>query len=177
MLKVNYQKVTNDNYLKIFSLESAIVPVNNNVIESIIELNLEHENYDLTTSFEIFETLKGSNSDRYQYVLPSYNFSKNFSFEGVGGSYNFNSYGNNTLRDTNITTSKNFNDLKYLSINNLLDNGITTNFEISLKNVNTTGKNDLEYKEKLHSKLMSAYTYNASLPMIKKTSSSFKIES
>ena len=173
MLKVNYQKVTNDNYLKIFNLESSILPANSNVLESIIELNLEHEDYDLTTSFEMFETLKGSNSDRYQYVLPSYNFSKNFSFEGVKGSYNFNSYGNNTLRDTNISTSKNFNDLKYLSINNILDNGIKTNFEISLKNVNTTGKNNLEYKEKLHSKLMSAYTYNASLPMINKTSSSF----
>ena len=29
MLKVNYQKTTNDNYLKIFNLESPILPVNN----------------------------------------------------------------------------------------------------------------------------------------------------
>ena len=173
MLNISYQKTNNDNYLKIFNLRSPILPVNNTVLESIIELDLEHEDYDLTTSFEMYETLKGSKNDRYQYVLPSYNFSKNFYIEDVMGSFNFNSYGNNTLRDTNITTSKIFNDLNYSSINSLLNNGIKTNFDISLKNVNTTGKNDPEYKENLHSRLMSAYTFNASLPMIKKTTSTF----
>ena len=173
MLKVNYQKTTNDNYLKIFNLESSIIPVSNTVLESVIELDLEHEDYDLAASFEMYETLEGSNNDRYQYVLPSYNFSKNFFLESVKGSFNLNSQGNNTLRDTNVTTSKNFNDLNYSSINTLLDSGIKTNFDISLKNVNTTGKNDPEYKNNLHSRLMSAYTFNASLPLINKTSSTF----
>jgi len=173
ILKVNYQKTTNDNYLKIFNLESPVLPVNNTVLESIIELDLEHEDYDLTTSFEMYETLKGSNSDRYQYVLPSYNFSKNFFLKSITGNFNLNSHGNNTLRDTNVTTSKIFNDLNYSSMNSLLDNGIKTNFDISLKNVNTTGKNDPEYKDNLHSRLMSAYIFNASLPMINKTSSTF----
>ena len=173
ILKVNYQKTTNDNYLKKFDLESPILPVSNNVLESIIELELEHEDYDLTTSFEMYETLEGSNNDRYQYILPSYNFSKNFFLENVMGSFNLNSHGNNTLKETNVTTSKIFNDLNYSSINNFLDNGIKTNFDIFLKNVNTTGKNDIEYKDKLHSRLMSAYTFNASLPMINKTFSTF----
>ena len=173
MLKINYQKTTNDNYLKIFNLESPILPVNNTVLESIIELDLEHKDYDLTASFEMYETLEGSNNDRYQYVLPSYNFSKNFFLESIKGSFNLNSQGNNTLEDTNVTTSKIFNDLNYSSINNVLDNGIKTNFDIFLKNVNTTGKNNPEYKENLHTRLMSAYTFNASLPMINKTSSTF----
>ncbi len=173
ILKVNYQKTTNDNYLKKFNIESPIIPVSNTVLESIIELELEHEDYDLATSFEMYETLEGSNNDRYQYVLPSYNFSKNFFLESVMGSFNLNSHGNNTLKDTNVTTSKIFNDLNYSSINNFLDNGIKTNFDIFFKNVNTTGKNDIEYKDKLHSRLMSAYTFNASLPMINKTFSTF----
>ena len=173
MLKINYQKTTNDNYLKIFNLESPILPVNNTVLESIIELDLEHKDYDLTTSFEMYETLEGSSNDRYQYVLPSYNFSKNFFLESIKGSFNLNSQGNNTLEDTNVTTSKIFNDLNYSSINNLLNNGIKTNFDIFLKNVNTNGKNNPEYKENLHTRLMSAYTFNASLPMINKTSSTF----
>ena len=173
MLKINYQKTTNDNYLKIFNLESPILPVNNTVLESIIELDLEHKDYDLTASFEMYETLEGSSNDRYQYVLPSYDFSKNFFLESIKGSFNLNSQGNNTLEDTNVTTSKIFNDLNYSSINNVLDNGIKTNFDIFLKNVNTTGKNNPEYKENLHTRLMSAYTFNASLPMINKTSSTF----
>ncbi len=173
ILKASYQKTSNDNYLKIFDLTSPILPINNDVLESIIELDLEHENYDLTTSFEAHETLKGSSTDRYQYVFPSYNFSKNFYLENVAGSLNFNSYGNNTLRDTNIKTSTLFNDLKYSSLNTFLDNGIKTNFEISLKNVNTVGKNNPQYETSPQSELMSAYIYNASLPMTKKSSTSY----
>ena len=169
MLKINYQKASNDNYLKLFNLESAILPSNNDVLESLIELDLEHENYDLITSFEMYETLNGSNSDRYQYVLPSYNFSKNFNLENIDGSFNFNSYGDNTLSNTNITISSLSNDLSYYALNTLFDNGVKTNFEISLKNINTVGKNSTVYKNKTQSELMSAYIYNASLPLIKKT--------
>ncbi|MDB3903180.1 organic solvent tolerance protein [Candidatus Pelagibacter sp.] len=173
ILKVNYQKASNDNYLKIFNLESPILPSNNNILESIIELDLEHEDFDLTSSFEMYETLSGSNSDRYQYVLPSYNFSKNFYLENITGGFNFNSYGNNTLRDTNITTTSLFNDLNYSSFDAFFDNGVKTNFKISLKNVNIVGKNNPKYNESLQSELMSSYIYNASIPMIKKDSFSY----
>ena len=173
ILKVNYQKASNDNYLKIFDLESPILPVSNDVLESTIELDLEHDNYDFTVSFERYETLKGSNSDRYQYVLPTYNFSKNFYLENINGGFNFNSYGNNTLKDTNIGESTIFNDLNFSALNNFFDNGIKSNFEIALKNVNVLGKNNPKYKNSPQSELMSAYTYNASLPMIKKTPSNF----
>ena len=66
----------------------------------------------------MYETLSGSNSDRYQYVLPSFNFSKNFNLESIDGSFNLNSSGNNTLDNTNITTSSVSNDLNYSTINN-----------------------------------------------------------
>jgi len=171
-LKVNYQKTTNDNYLKIFNLESSVLPVSTNALESIIELDLEHEDYDFQTTFEMHETLDGFNSDRYQYVLPSYNFSKNFYLENIAGSFNLNSYGNNTLSDTNITKSEIFNDLNYSNLNTFFNNGVKTNFEISLKNVNTLGKNSSQYKTSPQSELMTSYIYNASLPMIKKTSNS-----
>jgi len=170
ILKINYQKTSNDNYLKIFNLKSPILPKNNNVLESKIELDLEHENYDLTTSFQMYETLKGSNSDRYQYVLPSYNFTKNFSLNGIEGSFNFDSNGNNILRNTNITTSTLFNNLEYSALDKFLDYGVKTNFQISLKNVNTVGKNNPLYQESPQSELMSSYAYNISLPMIKRTS-------
>ena len=172
-LKVDYQKASNDNYLKIFNLESPILPINNDVLESSIKLDLEHESYDLSTSLEMYETLNGSNSDRYQYVLPSYNFNKNFYLDNITGNLNFNSNGNNTLKDTNVSTTIFFNDLNYSTLNNFLDNGIKTNFEIFLKNVNTVGKNNPKYEDNPQSELMSTYAYNVSLPMIKKTFTSF----
>jgi LPS-assembly protein len=172
-LLINYQKVSNDNYLKLFDLQSSLLPDDNSVLESKIEFDLEHESYDLKTSFEMYETLNGSNSDRYQYVLPNYNFSKNFSLNDIEGGFNLKSYGNNTLNDTNITTSVISNDLKYSAINKFFDSGIKTNFEVSLKNVNTIGKNNAKYKNSPQSELMSAYTYNASLALIKKNSKTF----
>ena len=173
MLQINYQKVSNDNYLKLFDLQSTLLPDDNSVLESKIKFDLEHENYDLTASFEMYETLSGSNNDRFQYVLPSYNFSKNFSLNNIDGSFNLNSYGNNTLSDTNVVASTISNDLNYSALSKFFDNGIKTNFEITLKNINTVGKNNSTYKNSPQSELMSSYIYNASLPLIKKNSTTF----
>ena len=172
-LKISYQKSSNDNYLKLFDLQSPLLLGDNSVLESKVELDLEHEEYDLITSIEMYETLNGANSDRYQYVLPNYNFSKNFNLDNINGSFNFNSFGNNTLRDTNILTSSLSNDLSYSAIDNYFDNGIKTNFEVFLKNINTVGKNNPIYKNSPQSEVMSAYSYNASLPLIKKNSKTF----
>ena len=170
MLQIDYQKTSNDNYLKLFDLQSSLLKDDYSVLESKIKFDLEHEKYDLTTSFEMYETLNGSNNDRYQYVLPNYNFSKNFNLEAISGSFNFNSYGNNTLNNTNVVASSILNDLNYSALNNYFDSGIKTNYEVSLKNVNSVGKNNNKYKNSPQSELMSAYTFNASLPLIKKDS-------
>ena len=169
MLEINYEKTSNDNYLKLFNLTSPLLLESNELLESMIKLDLEHQDYDLTTSLKMYETLNGKNSDRYEYVLPSYSLSKNFNIENLGGSFNFNSSGNNTLRNTNISTSEISNDLNYTADNAFFDNGIKTNYGIYLKNINTVGKNSPQYKESLQSELMSAYFYSASLPLIKST--------
>ncbi|MDC1278126.1 organic solvent tolerance protein [Pelagibacteraceae bacterium] len=169
LLEINYEKTSNDNYLKLFDLKSPLLLESKDVLESRIKLDLEHENYDLTTSVIMYETLSDSNTDRYQYVLPSYNFSKNFNLEQLDGSFNFNSSGQNSLRDTNVYTTSLSNNLNYDTNNIFFDNGVKTNFEVLLKNINTVGKNNLQYKESLQSELMSAYVYNTSLPLVKNT--------
>jgi LPS-assembly protein len=171
-LKIDYQKTTNDNYLKLFNLKSPL-PLQDDVLESFVELNLSHEKYDLTTSIQMYEALKGSNSDRYSYALPNYDFAKNFNLESINGSFNFNSTGSNTLNNTNVLSTSISNDLNYTSLNNFLDNGIKSNFEIFVKNINTLGKNNPTYKDTPQSELVSAYAYNASLPLSKKNNKSF----
>ena len=89
-------------------------------------------------------------------MLPSYDFSKNFSLNNIDGSFNLNSYGNNTLTDTNVVASTISNDLNYSALGKFFDNGIKTNFEIALKNINTVGKNTDTYKNSPQSELMSA---------------------
>jgi len=173
ILKINYQKASNDNYLKLFELQSPLLLGDNSVLESIMEIDLNHQNYDFTSSIQMYETLSGSNNDRYQYVLPSFNFSKNFNLENINGSFNFNSSGNNTLRNTNITTSSILNDLDYSTVNTFFENGIKAKLNVFLKNINSVGKNNPTYKNSPQSELMSAYSYNASLPLIKKNSKTF----
>ena len=167
-LEIKYQKVSNDNYLKLFDfMRSPLLLEDNSALESSVRLNLDHEDYDLTASFEMYETLSGSNSDRYQYVLPTYNFSKSFDLNQNNGSFFFNSYGNNTLQNTNVINSNIINSLNFSSINTFLDNGIIKNFEILTKNINSIGKNSINYKNSPQSELMSAYNYNLSMPLEK----------
>ena len=80
-LEINYEKASNDTYLKLFDfIKSPLWLKSPEDLESKIELVLEHENYDFQSMFAMNESLGGKNSDRYTYVLPSYNFDKNFFF-------------------------------------------------------------------------------------------------
>jgi len=172
-LEIDYERTSNDNYLKLFNLESPLLHNGQDVLESKIELNLEHQDYDLETSIEMYETLSGANSDRYEYVLPSYDFTRNFNLKGLNGGFNFNTNGNNTLNSTNVTTSIISNNLNYSSYYNHFNNGIKSNYGIFLKNMNTAGKNNPHYKSNPQSELTSAYLFNASLPLTKQTKKKF----
>ena len=173
ILKINYQKTSNDTYLKLFDLESPLLLGDNSVLESVIKIDLEHENYDLSTSVEMYENLNASDNNRYEYALPKYDFSKNFSLKNIPGGFNFISNGNNNLRNSSEVTSSISNGLNYSTLNTFFDNGIKTSFNVNLKNTNTVAKNSSVHKNSLQSDLISTYTYNASLPLTKKNSKSF----
>ena len=168
-LEINFEKSSNDNYLKLFDFIKSplLIGKDKSTLESIIKLDLSHESYDLTSSIKMYETLNGPSSDRYEYVLPSYDFSKNFFTDNLNGSFNLSSSGNNTLSNTNITTSSLVNSLNYSSFSYFLENGIKTDYKISVKNINAMGKNSNIYKNSLQSELMSSYYYNISLPLRK----------
>jgi len=140
----------------------------NQTLESSIKLDLQHESYDLTTSIEMYETLGGgSNSDRYYYVLPSFNFTKIFDLENFDGTFDFNSSGNNSLSQTNVASTTVNNNLMYTTYDSFFNNGIKKNFEFLLKNINALGKNSTDYKSSPQSELISTYNYNISLPLKK----------
>jgi len=169
-LEIIYEKISNDNYLKLFDfIKSPLWKKSRATLESKIELDLEHENYDFESSLVMYESLSGKNSDRYTYVLPSYSFSKNFFLTNIDGSLNFTSSGNNTINNTNVSATTIGNDLSYNSLNFYTDNGITTDYEFLFKNVNSMSDNSLKYKNTPQSELMSAYFFDVSLPLQKIT--------
>tara|TARA_B100000767_G_scaffold52665_2_gene48135 strand:- start:319 stop:2988 length:2670 start_codon:yes stop_codon:yes gene_type:complete len=168
-LEINFEKVSNDNYLKLFDfIKSPLWMTNRDTLNSHVSLNLEHENYDFTSSFMLYEALSGRNSDRYSYVLPKYFFSKNFFLDNINGDFIFTSTGDNLINQTNVTTTKVNNNLTYTSPTTYSPNGIKKNFLLKVKNSNSMSNNDVRYKNKPQSEITSAYFYNASYPFEKK---------
>jgi len=172
-LEINYEKITNDTYLKSFNfIRSPLWEKSRGALTSKIVLDLAHENYDFGSSLIMYESLGGSNSDRYTYVLPNYDFSKNFFLINLDGSFNLSSSGNHTIDDTNVSSSAINNDLSYNSFNFYTDAGITTKYEFMFKNINSMSDKSLKYKNTPQSELMSAYIFDMSLPLQKITKDS-----
>ena len=168
-LELNFEKVNNDTYLKLFDtnlIDKEIKPLDQNNLYSNIKLNLIHDNYSLVTGIDVYESLSGKNSDRYQYNLPYYNFTKNL-FSNSLLSLNFSSLGDNNLTNTNRLKSRIINDFNLNSKKFKTDSGFLYNLESNLKNLNTLGKNDITYKSSPQSELLNIYNFQTSYPLIK----------
>jgi len=101
------EKVTNDTYLKVFQnnlFDTPVMPDSQTTMNSNMKLYLEKEDENLTAGVEVYENLGTKHSDRYQYTLPYYDFSKNLNSlitdYSINGSLNFYSTGTNKLSNT-----------------------------------------------------------------------------
>ncbi len=173
-LYFSLEKITNDTFLKIFDTNllensTSLKPGSSTNLKSQLKLVLNHEKYNLTTGFEAFENLQiEKNSDRYQYILPYYDFYKNLFQDFEKGSIVLNSNGNNNLSNTNQLKSRIVNNLSFSSLDYILNNGIKNNFQINLKNLNSIGKNVSEYKSSPQVEVSSIFEFESSIPMKKK---------
>ena len=172
-LDFSIQKVTKDTFLKVFDtnlidLNKNIKPTDQNKLKSDLNLLLEHENFNLSTGLIAYENLSGLNSDRYQYVLPYYNFSSNF-YQNNLFNLSFSSSGDNNIKDTNKLESSINNDLNLESVDFFSKFGFKNKFNIYFKNLNTVGKNVDNFKSSPQIDLMNIYNLETSLPLIKLT--------
>ena len=90
-LNISIQKVNNDTYLKVFDnnlVNTDLKPDNFDILTSDIDLSLENEKFLFNSGFSVYENLSQQNSDRYQYVLPYYDFSRSFLNNNLA-SFNF----------------------------------------------------------------------------------------
>ena len=136
-------------------------------MQTSVNYNFDHEKYNLSTGFTIYEDLGKKTSDRYQYIFPSYNFFKNLDLESINGTVNFSSSGSNNLKNTNNLTTSITNDLSYNSADYLSSNGFKNNFNVYFKNLNSVGKNDENYTSSPSVDGMSIFEVQSSLPLIK----------
>ena len=164
------EKVNNDTYLKVFEhnlFPSPVLPQNKNTMQTSLDYNFEHEKYNFSTGLQIYENLGVKHSDRYQFVLPSYNFSKNLDLDKINGSVNLSSSGSNNLKNTNNLTTSITNDISYNSTDYLMSNGLKNNFNFYVKNLNSVGKNDSNYTSSPSIDGMAMFELFSSIPLIR----------
>ena len=172
---VSIKKISNDTYLKIFDgniFKSDVTPTDYNSLESEAKLILNNDNFSFTTGFQSFENLTLASSDRYQFILPYYNFEKEILTSYEKGSINFSSNGSNELNDTNNLRTVVTNDINYNSLDYITNNGFKSEYNLYFKNLNTVAKNDSKYKSSPQMELMSLIEMNSSLPLVNQSEKS-----
>ena len=164
--EINIQKVNGDQYFKLHEIKSALI-TNKSTLNSFLKFKNDGKNYLFDASLEVFEDLTKKSSDRYEYIYPNYNFSKNFqNMESYNGNLNFGSSGFQKNYDTNVYEAKVINDLKYSS-NSFINNGFLNRFDFLIKNVNINSNNSTNYRDQLENKLLSTIMFESRYPLFK----------
>ncbi len=169
-LFISVEKVTKDTFLKIFDThipDSFLTPKDYDNLKNEIKISLTDNKYHFTSGLISFEDLQESNSDRYEYVLPYYNYSSTLNYNPLGGNINISSSGKNILNNTNQIKSNVINDIIYNSKDFTSSNGIKSYFVFNTKNLNSVGKNNSEYKSSPQIELMNEINLNVSYPLLK----------
>ena len=168
-LDISTERITNDTYLKLFSplfIDNSLNP-DLSSLKNNIKLNLIHKDYNLETGVETYETLNSTTSDRYQYILPYYDFNWFLDQNYFDGAITLTSTGANDLNETNRLETSMINGLKFNSNSFIWGNGIKNNFSVNFKNVNSVGKKSSKYDSSPNVELISLFNANFSLPLIK----------
>ena len=168
--KIQIQNVTNDNYLKIHDIKDYTPLVDSDsTLTSFISLekNIDDET-NLKSTVKLYEDLSKEDNDKYQYIFPDFNFSKNINLdESYNGNFQFLSSGFQKIYETNkyealINNDFNFDSYDYISLS-----GIKTDYSLLLKNYNTYSENSTIYENKNDHEIFGTFLLKSELPLKK----------
>ena len=169
-IEINLEKTSNDTYLKSENIKTAL---NNSqsVLNSYLNYSINKDDLDFFAEVAAYEDLsKSKNSDKYQFILPSFSLSKLIDI--AKGNINYTLKGLNQKKDTNITESYLINDLEFNSNLNISKKGITNNFYLLFKNTSKKGTNSADYSNDLDSDNFISTIFTTALPMKKSSKES-----
>ncbi len=167
-LSLSIQDVSNDKYLKLYKIKSNLVDYNRDTLES--HVNFTHEKDDLFFGLNasIFETLKESYEDKYEYILPEITIDKNLLNDEKFGNLDLQTNISTHLYDTNKLENFIVNNFDWTSKDIFFDNGLNTKILGNLRNINYEVKNVDEYKEDPTSELFGALGLFSKISLQKK---------
>ncbi len=165
-IELNLETTSDDNFLKTHNIKSSI---NNNqsLLKSFLIFRGNSRDMNLETKIEAYEDLtKDKSSDKYEYIFPSYEFSKKVP-SNYNGDIEIISKGNYKNYDTNIFERVLINDLMFSSNPKITSSGFVNKFNLLLKNVTSEGDNSSNYKNKFSSENYGSIFYDMSYPLKK----------
>ena len=168
-IDLKIEKVSNDNYTQLYSLESTSPIIKDtSILENLIKFSGSRDDFDLDISFESYETMNKPNSDKYEFVYPNYSLTKtNYLENKYFDKIDFTSSGNQKKFSTNIYEGVQINDL-ILTTNNFINKlGFNNSLKALFKNVNTDAKNSSKLKDQSQSELLTMISYDSNWPLIK----------
>ncbi len=168
--EVNFETVSNRNYLKKYDIYSNLVD-NHTILNSFIEFEESNENSSFKSSFEVFEDLTLASSDSYEFVYPAFNYTSKLN-TNLKGNLNLDVSGHQKKYQTNRYDGILVNNLLYNSNKKITKNGFVDNYNLIIKNVNTKGDNSSELKEDYDNKLLSGVILNREYPLKKSNNDS-----
>ena len=90
----------------------------------------------LLLALNLMKNLQLIKNDRYQYILPYYDFNTSLFSNILDGSISLASSGDNDLNNTNQLKSRIINNLSFTSTDFFSKSGFKNNFNINIKNLN-----------------------------------------
>ena len=171
------QSVSNDNYLQIHHLgnkQTSPLVIDESLLTSQLTLDKDFdEKTNLNTSFIVYEDLSKTDNDRYQYIFPDFNFTKDLDIdESYNGNFRFTSSGFQKNYDTNKYEVLFNNDFLFESYKFVSQGGISTDYDLLLKNFNAYAENSSTYEDKNDHEIYSTILLKSELPLKKELSNS-----
>ena len=166
-IEINTQEVSNDKYLRLYKIDSNLVNYNTETLENSINFSQERDDLFFGINASIYETLKSSYEDKYEYILPELTLDKNIFFkEDVGSAELLTNYKVHNY-DTNKFTNFLVNDLNFESNNKVFKNSLNSKILANIRNINYESKNVDKFKESPTSEIFGSIGLLSELNLIK----------
>ncbi len=165
-LEINLEQVSNDTYLKKYKPQSKLID-SENLMHNFFILDGYNEDSALSISVESYEDLSKKPTDRYEYIYPEINFSKEFTKDNIPGLFSLTSNLYQKQFDTNKYKQSLITDLIYSSDTKFNDLGLVKDLQIILKNPNKIDKTGSENQSNTDTKLLTKLMYSISYPLKK----------
>ncbi len=177
-LEVNFQHVSNDTYLRVHDINTALANKDSNLVKKDINYEFQNDENYLSVSAAMFENLTASDSDktRFEYSMPNILFERNLFTGDRAGVFDIRSNAFVKNYKVNQTTKFWVNDINWQSSPFISLAGIQNKFKGLFKVVNYEAEGADKYKtEGLNSEVSGVIGYDARLPMSKRDDSKGKI--